>query len=338
MQNSDIELSVPRESGDGVWSLPVPFPHNPMRYTLVYVIASDAGPVLVDTGWDDPDAWRGLVDGLATIGWRPSDVVGAVITHHHPDHSGLVERLRAAGDAWIAMHGRDARALEQLRTLRADLDDMQAGLLRRAGASEEEIGEQRDGFAKMTIPGAPDRELADGEAVDVPGRKLRVLWTPGHTPGHICLHLEGDGDDGRLFTGDHLLAGITPHVGLYPYDEPDTDPLADFLDSLARLADLEIDEALPAHGHAVDGVVARAQQILAHHHERLDEVAGLLSQRPSTLWEITGAMHWKRPWEQMRATGRRMAAGEAAAHLRTLERRGVCRRLDGEALRYVVAT
>src|SRR5690625_7938194 len=58
----------------------------------------------------------------------------------------------------------------------------------------------------------PDRELQDGTVIDLPGRDLRAVWTPGHSPGHLCLHL-ADGD--VLFTGDHVLPRITPHVGQF---------------------------------------------------------------------------------------------------------------------------
>ncbi|MCF1600632.1 MBL fold metallo-hydrolase, partial [Streptomyces muensis] len=106
-------------------------------------------------------------------------------------------------------------------------------------------------------PADPDREIVPGELLDLPGRRLRAIWTPGHTPGHVCLHLEEEHPaqlpgHGRLFSGDHLLPEITPHIGLY--EDPDdnggpparayssvgevTDPLGDYLASLERVARL----------------------------------------------------------------------------------------------------
>lgn len=338
MNEPDIELGKPRELGDGIWSIAVPFPNNPLGYTLVYVLESDAGPVLIDTGWNAPESWRGLTDGLAALGLSIDKVHGVVITHHHPDHSGLNALVRENSDAWIAMHPADAALVREFRAMTGSVRDWETESLRQAGATQSEtqtFGSLDRGF---TPPVLPDHEPVDGELIDLPGRKLRALWTPGHTPGHLCLVLEGAGPDGkgRLFTGDHLLPRITPHVGLYPYDRPDVDPLRDFLDSQTRLAELGIDSALPAHRREFDGVAERATEIIEHHEDRLGELRALLSDDPITLWEATSRLHWRRSWEEMAVMQRRMAAGEAAAHLRTLERRAQARRVeDTDRLQYV---
>jgi len=177
-------------------------------------------------------------------------------------------------------------------------------------------------------PALPDRRLRDGDLIDLPGRKLRAVHTPGHTPGHICLHLE---DADRLFTGDHVLPDITPHIGIYPYDRNDVDPLGDFLDSLHRVADLGTLDALPAHEWIFPDVAARAVQIRQHHEEKLEQLHAQLSElaEPPTIWETAAMMTWNRPWADLPPMLRGMAAGEAAAHLRTLEARGVIRRVPG---------
>lgn len=337
----DIELGVPRDLGDGITSIAVPFPDNPLGYTLVYVLDSDSGPVLIDTGWNDPESWRGLNDGLHAMGLSVDRVYGVVITHHHPDHSGLNHLVQQNSSAWIAMHPADADQVRKFADAVRDggsLDGWEAGGLERAGASAAEVEEFAAHSRGMRPPSVPDREPVDGELIDLPGRKLRALWTPGHTPGHLCFVLEDAGKDGtgRLFTGDHLLPRITPHVGLYPYDTPDADPLTDFLASQTRLTELGIDDALPAHRREFHGVTERAEYIIAHHEERLEELRALLSDDPITLWDATSRLHWKRPWDQMPVFQRRMAAGEAAAHLRTLESRGQARRTpDDPTLTYV---
>ncbi|WP_308207580.1 MBL fold metallo-hydrolase [Actinomadura madurae] len=205
--------------------------------------------------------------------------------------------------------------------------------LRRAGAAESELSGPSQ-QTRVAPPAIPDRELSDGDLVDLPGRRLRAVWTPGHSPGHICLHLE---DDDRIFTGDHVLPRITPHIGLYPYDTPDIDPLSDFLGSLDKVSAMSVEEVLPAHQFRFSGLSARAREIITHHEERLAEVAALLSSSPITLWDLTAGLTWRHPWEDMAQQARRMAAAEAAAHIRTLETRAVARR-EGtdDPLRYVL--
>ncbi|MEU8124123.1 MBL fold metallo-hydrolase [Spirillospora sp. NPDC049024] len=313
----------PEDLGGGLWSVPVPIPDNPLAYTLVYALESPRGPVLIDAGWQHEDAWASLRDGLGTFGIDVADVHGVVVTHFHPDHSGLAGRVREASGAWIAMHHADAAIVRLFHEVgHGGRRAFELTALRRAGAAESDLTGPTQP-ARVSPPAIPDRELSDGDLVDVPGRRLRAVWTPGHSPGHICLNLE-DGD--RIFTGDHVLPRITPHIGLYPYDTPDVDPLSGFLGSLDKVSAMGVDEVLPAHQYRFRGLGERAREIIAHHEERLAEVAALLSSTPVTLWDLTAGLTWRHPWADMAQQARRMAAAEAAAHLRTLETRGVARR------------
>jgi glyoxylase-like metal-dependent hydrolase (beta-lactamase superfamily II) len=222
----------------------------------------------------------------------------------------------------VWLHPADIAMLQQQRQelslgLQRRLERLTANL-NAAGAPTSEIIALRTSTGSLmpSAPLAPDRELTDGELTDVPGRQLRALWTPGHSPGHTCFYLE---PERRLLSGDHLLPGITPHVALF--DGNDGDPLADFLGSLERLSELDVVEVLPAHEHRFHAAGARAQQIVEHHHARLREVERGLSATRATLWELAQRMHWNRPWEDMTVMSHRMALNEAAAHLRYLERR-----------------
>jgi glyoxylase-like metal-dependent hydrolase (beta-lactamase superfamily II) len=342
---------TPADLGNGLWSVPVPIPGNPLGYTLVYALDSPAGPVLVDAGWQHAASWEALSGGLATLGLDVAGVYGVIVTHHHPDHSGLAGRVREASGAWIAMHPADIALIRRFHKIHGEsLREWEAASLRRAGASEAEVG-QAQSWDRQHIdpPAIPDRELADGDLADLPGRDLRVIHTPGHSPGHVCLYLE---DSGRLFTGDHVLPKITPNIGLYALDDQDANPLADFLQSLTRTAKVGAREALPAHEFGFTDVDARIAAIEAHHEERLGEVMTILADAAGrraaapgggaaggfvTLWEVTSRLRWNVAWADMNPMLRRMASGEAAAHLRLLESRGIARQVPGgEPLRYMI--
>ncbi|MFD8096723.1 MBL fold metallo-hydrolase [Streptomyces malaysiensis] len=370
------------DHGGGVWSIPVPIPDNPLGHTLVHLLDTDRGPVLIDTGWDDPTAWDTLTAGLAACGTSVSDVHGVLITHHHPDHHGLSAQVREASGAWIAMHAADAQVVR--RTREADpaswLEYLEEKLTA-AGAPEEHLAPLRATRAsgRAGLPGRraalPDREIVPGELLDLAGRRLRAIWTPGHTPGHVCLHLEeahpatgkdahpaagegadratgegahptaGEGADraagrrmpgprmpghGRLFSGDHLLPEITPHIGLYedPDDATVTDPLGDYLDSLERVAALAPAEVLPAHQYAFTDAPARVRALLRHHEERLAGLLALLA-TPLTPWRLAEAMEWNRPWELIPYGSRNIAVSEAEAHVRRLVKLGRAEAVPG---------
>ncbi|MEV8536566.1 MBL fold metallo-hydrolase [Streptomyces sp. NPDC051211] len=334
------------DHGGGVHALRVPIPDNPLGHTLVHVLDTDRGPVLVDTGWDDPASWDTLNAGLGVLGLSAADIHGVVITHHHPDHHGLSGRVREASGCWIAMHAADTEVVVRTRSAEPGVwFDYMSEKLGLAGAPEEHIAPlraARRAGRMRTLPGlhaaVPDREIVPGELLPLAGRRLRAIWTPGHTPGHVCLHLEEEHPanlpgNGRLFSGDHLLPGITPHIGLY--EAPDehgvtraTDPLGDYLDSLERIGRLAPAEVLPAHQHAFTDAPARVRELLLHHEERLAGLHRLLAE-PLTPWALAERMEWNRPWEQIPYGSRNIAVSEAEAHLRRLVKTGRAEAVPG---------
>ncbi|MFJ6082302.1 MBL fold metallo-hydrolase [Streptomyces sp. NPDC092369] len=335
------------DHGGGVRSIKVPIPDNPLGHTLVYVVDTDRGPVLIDTGWDDPASWDTLAEGLTGCGTSVDEIHGVVVTHHHPDHHGLSGKVREASGSWIAMHAADTAIVRRTRETRPGRwFSYMANKLITVGAPEEHVAPLRDAAPRSTLPGfspaLPDREIVPGELLDLPGRRLRAIWTPGHTPGHVCLHLEEAHPaqligNGRLFSGDHLLPEITPHIGLYedPDDVTVTDPLGDYLDSLERIGRLAPAEVLPAHQYAFTDGPGRVRELLDHHEERLTGLRALLVE-PLTPWQVAERMEWNRPWAQIPYGSRNIAVSEAEAHLRRLVKLGRAEAVPGtEPVTYV---
>jgi len=313
----------------GVWSIPVIIPNNPLGWTLVYLIESDRGPVLVDTGWHDPLAWDGLVEGIAAAGHDVTTTYGVLVTHHHPDHHGLSGNVQEASGAWIAMHEADAEVVTRARDTDHGWILQTAAVLLAAGAGEDVFEQLPDpdilAASKPPRPALPNRLIGDGQLADVPGWDVRSVWTPGHTPGHVCFVME---QDRLLLSGDHLLPEITPHIGLYREDDS-ADPLGDYLRSLERLEALDIDEVLPAHQHRFHGHRARARAIAEHHAVRFDAIRHTLRDGPATAWTITAAMPWNRAWDEIHPMMKRAALSEALAHVRHMEREGTVQQLPG---------
>ena len=304
----------------GLVSVPVPIPNNPLRYTLSYLIPGDDGLVVVDPGWDSDPGWDALAAGLAVAGASAADVTGVVLTHVHPDHHGLTARLRDASGAWVAMHPAERDAM--LRDRAAEPDVALRGYLRGLQVPEEEIaGLLRMFGSAVNLLFAPladaDAMLNDGDPVPLAGRRLRAVWTPGHTPGHLCLL---DAESRVLLTGDHVLPRISPNIGLQI--SGGDDPLGSYLASLEKVAAYDDCEALPGHEYRFSGIAARAAELGEHHRERCREILRVVDELgAATMWQVAAGLTWSRPWSEIgpMLVG---AVAETAAHVELLLRSG----------------
>ena len=315
----------------GLWSLPVPIPQNPLRYTLTYVLEVPGGLVVVDPGWDADAAWTALADGLHRLGAGVAAVRGVVVTHVHPDHHGLSGRLREKSGAWVAMHPVEAASLPA--RLSADSANGRLGRedeawLRSCGIPDGVVAELAvtpQALASFLAMAEPDVLLDDGHLVPDTGRRLRAVWTPGHTPGHLCLHDEAAG---VLLTGDHVLPRISPNIGLQPHDSQP--PLQAYLRSLQRVAELYGDaEILPAHEYRFTGLAHRVRVLLKHHEDRCAEIITALERLgQATVWQLAGELSWSRGWTNVTGFMRRAAVAETSAHLQYLEGTGKLRRMQ----------
>ncbi len=324
--------------GDGIFQITVPMTHNPLGSTLIYAMESPNGVVLVDTGWDGDEGWEGLTGGLESMGHSITDVEGVVLTHFHPDHTGLCGRVREASGAWIAMHEADNEMFRLMSSGHtAEWLEDQIVNLRRAGASDADCEAYR-AATHLKPPAGPesaaDRILTGGQVIPLAGgRTLRMVFTPGHTPGHACFHLE---DADVMFTGDHVLQKTTPHVGNFIYPLEERDALAEFMQSLERVQSLGVTRGLGAHGLPITDLPGRAKELVEHHEERLEHLYDAFGDDEITLWEVAERMKWYRAWSDFHPLAKGMAVSEAAAHLRHLVTREQVVQVQGsEPARFV---
>ena len=312
----------------GLWSVPVPIPNNSLRYVFVYAFETDRGPYIVDAGWNTDDAFAALRDGLSQAGFDIADVQGVMVTHIHPDHYGLAGRVREASGAWIALHPADAALIHDRYEAPDDLLDRVGAMLRRMGAPDEELQSlQRASMPVLPFVSAvkPDVLIEDGDKPEVPGWDLSAIWTPGHSPGHLCFW---EPSNRLMLSGDHVLPRITPNIPFHP--QAGADPLGEFLDSLEKLKGYGSEEVLPAHEHRFVGLDSRLDELKAHHQRRFNEVITAITDGVTSAWGIAARMGWSRSWDRIDGFMRRAAVGEAMAHLRALEMRGVVHEVMGE--------
>ncbi|WP_127129006.1 MBL fold metallo-hydrolase [Georgenia sp. SYP-B2076] len=305
-----------------VWVVPVPCPYS-IRHTFSYVLSNDAGEFLVvDPGWDEDTGRHQLTSAIEKAGLRLSRLVGVVVTHAHSDHLAMAPWLASASGAWVGTHRVEAASIRRLmtsdRTTRAQADRL---WLEDGGTPAQVTAELLR--AEPWVPRALEtslRELEHDELLPLEGRDVRVLFTPGHTAGHLSVV---DADNRVILTGDHVLPTISSNVGVGPH-EPDRNSVAEYLGSLATVEPWADFEVLPAHQYRFRGLADRTAELRAHQAERSAEIRELLGDQPhATVWQIAERITWSRGWENLDSPNRRMALMEVTAHLRHLRMRSL---------------
>jgi len=288
-------------------SLPTPFYSGPVN---VYLIAED--PVtLIDTGPKTREALEALHEGLRRARVRVHDIKRIVLTHAHEDHCGLAKRLRdEAKDAEVLVHGWETGH----RKGRLEYEEHRA-LLVRAGVPAEEVEGMRRMYEGVrqyadALEDEEHRELTDDAELEFDGGALRVVHTPGHTPGSCSFLREADR---TLIAGDCVLKRVTPNPVLSP--DP-VDPsrrfpsLAEYLVSLARLRSFAPTLVYGGHGEAVEDFEELFTRYLRAIRERQAEVVSLVPKAGATAWEVAREM-----FPGAEDVHRFLAVSEAVAHL-----------------------
>jgi glyoxylase-like metal-dependent hydrolase (beta-lactamase superfamily II) len=313
------------EIATDLWQLPLPIHRHNLGGANAFLVRDADGYLLFDCGADVSECVESLASQLGSLGVPFEAIHTLVLSHGHGDHSGQAARVAERTGAEIALHERDARFVSYPNVSEADRQQL-VSWLRRHGYPEPEIGALVDVSATGTrgdrrdqaIPA--DRLLAGGEILAVGRYRFEVLWTPGHTPGHICLFDRGQR---VLLCGDHILEIVTPNVGLHPLLTEN--PLPGYLDSIRDLASQQIEAVLPGHGRPIPDLGALTAEIERRHEKRRDQIVSLLTTAPQSPYALSTQV-WAKPgrrtWSSLHPHLRRNAVGMVAAHLELLAESG----------------
>jgi glyoxylase-like metal-dependent hydrolase (beta-lactamase superfamily II) len=265
-------------------SIPTPFPVGPVN---VYLLEGD--PLsLIDAGPLTDDAFDTLKAGLKDLGYALQDVEQLIITHAHHDHFGQAGRIVEESGAAVLSFRENRYPLVEFDTWWNKRMAYVADLMIKEGAPPESLHEMDviRGIGQYAAAVPQLTPLDDDDQVRMGGWTWQALHTPGHALGHLCFYQP---ESRLLLSGDHLLRDITsnpvletPRRGMR--ERPRS--LPDYVQSLRRVRDLDVEKALPGHGEPVYDHRAHIDAILSHHAAREKLILQLLRQKDCTVYEL----------------------------------------------------
>jgi glyoxylase-like metal-dependent hydrolase (beta-lactamase superfamily II) len=288
------------------------------------------GWTVVDCGISS-DATRANWEAIFATQLRGLPIMRVLVTHCHPDHIGLADWLCQRWQAPLWMSAAEYAFARMMSAALPGADGTAATPhFRRHGLVDaEQIAklQGRNTYYKDLVPSVAltYTRMQDQHNVRIGGKDWRIITGFGHSPEHVSLY----SDELRvLISGDMLLPRISTNVSVFAI-EPESNPVQQYLDSLQKYSSVATDTlVLPSHGKPFRGAHTRIQQLIEHHHARLEEVAQACV-TPQSAVDILPVM-FKRPLDTHQLS---FALGEALAHLHKLWFDGVLRRqFDGDQI------
>lgn len=274
---------------DGIYliSLPTSLPIGPVNVVLL-----EGDPLtLIDCG-PNTEETRGFLDkALLSRGLTVEDIRILILTHCHVDHFGLAGWIKERSGATIMAHPSSGSAkFGSNLEIRHEFTEL---FLHRSGVPEEEIAKVREvsrHLRSLELPMRVDEPLEDREGLILGGRDWRVLETPGHTTGCICLESPRDK---LMISGDHLIGHISSNAILEPETLGSLRParnLPTYLKTLRRTAKLDLELVIPGHGEIITNHRALISARLEMHEQRKSQLVAFIKDRPLTAYEICNLM------------------------------------------------
>lgn len=299
---------------DGVLWLRMPLPFA-LGHINLWLLQDSDGWAIVDTGVSTEDCQNVWLNTFANaVDGRP--VTRVLVSHLHPDHSGLAGWLTETLDIELLM-SREEYLLCRILAADTGRPAPEAGIrfYKGAGYSQKALHNYQKMFGTFGTYVSPlpesYRRLQDDDLLRIADKEWQVIVGRGHSPEHACLYCA---ELNLFISGDQLLPTISSNVSVHP-TEPAANPLAEWMSSLQDLKKKVPDDVLvlPAHGKPFRGAHTRLDQ-LTHEHD-----TGLAALR-ETCMEPKRAIDVFPTLFKAKVSGSNLmfATGESIAHLNYL--------------------
>jgi glyoxylase-like metal-dependent hydrolase (beta-lactamase superfamily II) len=287
--------------------LPIPFEDGLVN---VFLFADGDEADLLDCGMNSEESVDSIRRALAHLGAKR--LRRLVVTHIHPDHYGAAGVFAGEGLADLYIHRLEVPLVNpRYIELEHLVGEVRTYLFVNGVPPDEAevLSNSQRALSDVVKTAEPSVQLDGAELLEMGRRRLRVEWTPGHSPGHICLY---DQKEKLLFAGDHMLPDLSPNIGLHPQSTPD--PLHEYLEGLRRLAAYQPARILPAHGRPFTDAPGRVAVLVSHHKKRLERILEIVSAGRRSGWQV--ALELWGPRDNLYE--KRLALQEGLAHLQAL--------------------
>lgn len=304
----------------------IPIEIRALKTASVYVAETDTGTFLIDSGMRPTTE-----EVLIKKGVRTDRIDGVIITHLHIDHIGGAMEIKKNHGTKIIMGRKDAelcyRIGEDHKAYLGFLEEYYRSNGMNGSMLETLIRDHPMHWEFMNYSDFEVDQMVDDGAMPLNDPEIRIMATPGHSPGSISPYFPGT----EIFVGDHVLKNITPNISFY---DTEGDMLSTYIQSLERLKNMGFARANPGHGEPFEGLNSRIDEIVDHHRLRLDEVSSIVEGEWKTAFETTKLMRWSRgrSFDSMNQFERNFAFGEAISHLRKLVRDGRAERREKDGI------
>ncbi len=301
----------------------IPLPEDTQLIT-VNLYAVGKGPItLIDTG----PKYTGLLEfvgkELETVGFGFEDIERIIATHGHIDHTGSTEEIRkaAANSIEFYIHPEDNWLISEERYQDFMWSKEADGLTAVAGIPADDVEKikQRFSFFKeLSDPVDNVSFLNDGDEFSGNGYHLKVIHTPGHTAGSICVY---EPEQRILFSGDNMIKHITPNplvdIRKYGLRNSDYQSLPTFLKSLDKISKLDVRYVFPGHGEYMQDMHEIISIYKTHHRQRMDSIWKALKKESRPIYQLIDDVFPVVPEGDIF-----LAVSEIAVHLEVLIKEG----------------
>jgi glyoxylase-like metal-dependent hydrolase (beta-lactamase superfamily II) len=316
-----------REILPNLYQVKIPLPNNPLKNVNSYIIKTQRRNLIIDTGMNQPESKGVMAAALKKLDIN-LETTDFFITHLHMDHIGLVKDF-ATNTSTIYFNQPDATDLSC-----DTIWDDYFSFARMNGFPEKELKEvfkKHPGYRFCQEKGDFDFcILKENDNLLIGDYLFKCVETPGHTQGSMCLY---DANKKIFISGDHLLSDVTPNISLW---SKKGNPLNQYLLSLDKVYELDINLVLPGHRGIFVNYKRRIKELKHHHLLRKKEVISILKKGSKDAFQVASQMDWDifpKKWDLFPVMQKWFATGEAIAHLKDLEEKKlICHEIINEKI------